>query len=756
MDAVIAPHPHISTNDGTHRITVKWKAPDDVNEFESDKQRLNEALLTLMQTMFKDTDGVFYRWESDDLVETKAASCLTETIARDYVSPKVTFIKSQSLMIFGIRFGFISSPNKWQQSPETKVVLKEQHINVSVSNSKSTSGDLVTAGYILLKAPNTTHKHYYTQYLRSRLPEVTPYFDIVRYKKTPMDQLIPHLVVKCGEKHVTPVCKSLLSILTGIGSALFLPRYALSTLPADQAKRHFEVHQTWSRSLSGITIAPHISHLDQLRNEYYDDGRIIQRSTRDWILSLKNADGSSAHCDAINGGSERKAWLLCPHNFLTQAQEEWRCYRSRLYPPSHREARYYESVAGLPDLRNIRIEIATNVSLLEKLSAADVWKQAPNSVREPTGSRDRSGKKGKSTKPRSKSQNHGTKSDDTVTSQSDMSSNASTTMCGDTTQDASDSRSTATTAASTNAPIPNKTSRFQELERMIKDAQTRSDNDGKASAAQLSGLESKFSDMDTKLTTLHATQQKLASEMTTMQSQNATQFTELRNNMISSMEATTHMSQSMVDIRSQFSQMSAFMIDLAKKMEAILNRCEGIPPEVNVNSQHGIHQTGSDFSSVAGDPSQAALSELSKTVSQLSSNGKRSLAATHTGPGLPATESKQLPLKSPIKKKHRARGSETCQTFESSDNEEIHNEVNESRLPTINLDSRFQQEEDHVMEDQPEQPVTDQIEGAIAGTNNTPENAENQLTTPNSQPVSAPPPTHQYNEANDSAGAAQT
>jgi hypothetical protein len=60
IEEVIAPHMHIPTNDGTHRITVKWTSPTDVSEFETDKRRLNEALGTLMQTMFKDTDGVFY------------------------------------------------------------------------------------------------------------------------------------------------------------------------------------------------------------------------------------------------------------------------------------------------------------------------------------------------------------------------------------------------------------------------------------------------------------------------------------------------------------------------------------------------------------------------------------------------------------------------------------------------------------------------------------------------------------------------
>ena len=181
---VIPPHPNIPTNDGTYRITVRWTAPSgDVREFENDKNRLNEALHTLMTTLFQDSDGVFYRWESEDMEETKAASSMSPTIARDFVSPKVTFIGSKSMMIFGIRFGFESSPGKWQHSERTKNILKEQHLNVLVSNSKSTSGDLVTAGYILLKAPNTTHCHYYTQYLRSKLPDATPYFDIIHLRE---------------------------------------------------------------------------------------------------------------------------------------------------------------------------------------------------------------------------------------------------------------------------------------------------------------------------------------------------------------------------------------------------------------------------------------------------------------------------------------------------------------------------------------------------------------------------------------------
>ena len=98
-----APHPQVPTNNGTHRATVKWTPPSDITEFETDKRRLNEALFTLMTTLFKDEDGVFYRWESEDMVDTKAASSLTEVTARDFVLPKVTIMATRKIMVFGLR-----------------------------------------------------------------------------------------------------------------------------------------------------------------------------------------------------------------------------------------------------------------------------------------------------------------------------------------------------------------------------------------------------------------------------------------------------------------------------------------------------------------------------------------------------------------------------------------------------------------------------------------------------------------------------
>ena len=137
---------------------------------------------------------------------------------------------------------------------------------------------------------------------------------------------------------------------------------------------------------------------------------------------------------------------------------------------------------------------------------------------------------------------------------------------------------------------------------MIKHAQKQSDVKGKASAAQLSGLQSQFNDLDDMLSSLQTTQKKLADDLSTLQHNNATQFDEIRGNMVSSMEVTNDISISMVDMRSQFSRMSLFMMEMTKKMDAVLTRCDGVPPDVNVSQRAPIYNQGSEFSSFLGDP----------------------------------------------------------------------------------------------------------------------------------------------------------
>ena len=163
------------------------------------------------------------------MTNAKSISQLNPEEIRDFVSPRIIVAKGRKQLIFALRFGFNRNPGNWLQHPRTQQALTNQNVETAVSNSTCDSGEIVTAGYILFKAPNTTHRQRYTQYLRSKLPEATPFFDLVRMSTTPMDQKIPHLVIKCGEKHVAPLCQALLHLLTGYGTTLFLPRYALGT-----------------------------------------------------------------------------------------------------------------------------------------------------------------------------------------------------------------------------------------------------------------------------------------------------------------------------------------------------------------------------------------------------------------------------------------------------------------------------------------------------------------------------------------------
>ena len=631
-------HINIATNDGTHRLTVKWTSPDDIRTYEKDKAKLNNALLTLIQAIIADEDGVFYRWESEDLLHSKASSSLSLESVRDFVSPTVTFLPSRSQMVFGIRFGFMSNPTAWHHSSDTKQALKVNKLEINISNSKSTSGKLVIAGYLLLKAPNTTHRHRYTQFLRSQVPEATPFFDIVRFKKTPMDQLIPHLAIQCGEKQVATLCQALLKVLTGKGVSLFLPRYAFRTMSNDQVRNHFIFHQTWTRSLKSIPMDPIISHLDQIRVEYHNDGTITERSTREWISTLTiEGEDTPALCDGVNGTNDRHAFLLYPSHYQDQARTQWYAYKSRLYPPSHREARFLDSVPGLPDEIHIQQEVASNISFLEYLSAADIWKQAPTTVRQDTPrptpmpvppSFTRSGYEFCPTQilppPKSRYQKQGVERVLNVEDQSLQSiGRASTDM---------EDRSTASTQSITLASqVVDR--RIRELSVLIKQQQSASEAISKESTTRFSEMDHQFSrinDLDSKMTVL-------STDVLEIKEQNRLQYQESRAHMVDAMENHHLLATNMLTIRSEVSTLSGYIKELADKLEKALTRqtqpieytrgmtSKPAAPAFQVSSSTtaSISSGGSKSSQVSSNASQATRASITSSTCYVASPEKK-------------------------------------------------------------------------------------------------------------------------------------
>ena len=590
----VTPHQRFATNDGTHRLTIKWTAPTDIEEYESDKSKCNLAIHTLVSTMLQADDGVLFRWESEDLTISKATTSLNPLELRDFITPTVTFIKSSRQMIFGVRFGFLANPKQWLFSDRTKAVLKDQHLVIRMSNSSSTSGKVVTAGYILFKAPNTTHRHRYTQFLRSTLPEAAPYFDLIRMKYTPMEQLIPHLAIQCGEKHVTPLSQLLSNTLTGQGDALFIPRYAMSAMTDEQVKHHFLFHEKWAKSLKPIPLKPHITHLDQIRTEYYDNGKTIERSTRTWASTLRMTDGTPALCDVTNGSKERHATLLVPAHFMPAATLEWHQYRSRLHPPGHREARLRDEVTDLPDQIHIQKSVLSHMKLLEKMSSADVWRTAPTSVRT-SDSTPPNTKNATSPPPVSPTAaktvwptiaSHNKKSKQ----QAHPSERYGTSTWNTSAQTSLASEGSRSIDSTQNLTLSSKESqtRFKQLEEMIRTQQQQSQNESKEAQTRLSNMEKQFTRIDyldtkvaaiqgdistvhTQLSAAASNQHQLSLDLQQLQTHTSSQFAVLSNNGITAMESQHALSTSMLDLRSQFSQMSRLMQDLSNKLEINLS-----------------------------------------------------------------------------------------------------------------------------------------------------------------------------------------
>ena len=374
---------NVPTNDGTQRITIRWTPAEKGLSPERKPGEWASAVLKMLKDLFQGDVGHVYRWESTDLSRWKTMTEMTEGEIREFLSPTVTYVQSQSMFIFGLRFGFSTkTPVLWQSQPSTKQAMRQHKIWATVSNSSCTSGPLVIAGYVLMKAPNTTHRIRYLQSLRNRLPENTPFFDITLVRRSPVGQPIHHLGIQCGENHVAPLTKAISALLTGSGCAVFLPRVVLGKLTEAQITKYFTAHSDYVKSLRPIGLAPMVTNLDTIREEHYEGGVVLKRTTRDWATSLTlPSTGHSARCDIVNGGSDHIATLLAPKHVYDEVKHEVEKYKLRLNPLSRREARFLDKIPGLPDVIHIDMTVQQSLDCLELLSSEDIWKHAPSAVR---------------------------------------------------------------------------------------------------------------------------------------------------------------------------------------------------------------------------------------------------------------------------------------------------------------------------------------------------------------------------------------
>jgi len=347
-------------------------------------------------------------------------------------------------------------------------------------------------------------------------------------------------------------------------------------------------------------MSPQVNHLDQQRMEYHDDGSITERSTREWMSTIMTTDHKHpALCDVVNGPPDHKAYLLVPSHYLEIAQCAWSQYKSRLYPPSHREARFRDNLPGLPNVIHIQAEIAAHESFFEQLSEASVWQptlQHPNQQPPVTDdghnavslshSKQRPVDQSSWPTPAEVSKHsHRNRNETSNPQRGDVDVDLQS-ISGNTSIGTTEDRSTTSTRSITHASRASTTTeiRFQELEQSTQRKLRDLEVSGKQSDERLHSMAqqlTRIDDLDKKVAAVNDkldlaaehmkesknTQQLISADMEDIKTYTIQQFAEMNERLLSNMESQHKMSTTMLDLREHFLKMSAFMESVATKME---------------------------------------------------------------------------------------------------------------------------------------------------------------------------------------------
>jgi hypothetical protein len=107
MSALI-PNLNVPVNDGTIRITLRWKTTVEVSRLSKSSSQMNASIHKLLNKIFSDDDGLLYKWNDEGLENINSISKMSPSEVRSFISPSITIIPNQSMVIVPICFGFTS------------------------------------------------------------------------------------------------------------------------------------------------------------------------------------------------------------------------------------------------------------------------------------------------------------------------------------------------------------------------------------------------------------------------------------------------------------------------------------------------------------------------------------------------------------------------------------------------------------------------------------------------------------------------
>jgi hypothetical protein len=255
--------PYVNLNDGTIRLTVRWK-PELYNHLSTNFADQTKEIESLLQQLFEngDTNATLIQWTAKDTRSTKSiGAIIQEKILNEYLSPKITHLNTSQQIIFGIRACFGNhTPSAWITQPSIKAILATNNLHLSLSNSRCDSGEVVTAGHLLFKHPQHTHRHFYLLSLRRILPENTPFFDLGTLHRTPHGEEITHLIIRCGSNHVDALTDIMSDYLDGAdnNTVLFLANKLVVSMTQEESHSMFTCHADFVKQIQRIPLHPFV------------------------------------------------------------------------------------------------------------------------------------------------------------------------------------------------------------------------------------------------------------------------------------------------------------------------------------------------------------------------------------------------------------------------------------------------------------------------------------------------------------------
>jgi hypothetical protein len=384
--------PSIPINDGTFRLTVCWK-PANYDDIYANQTLWDECITDTLIEVFGEFTGTvtLIKWDNNTQNHTCSFGKVKESggYLEIYISTNYPSGKFRTIYLWTKDKHGRQHPSRWINDRRTQLTMQNNSITISISNSKTNSGDIVTACHILLKHPEYTHRTYYLMSLCRSIPATTPFFDIGLVYTTPHGEKIPHLIVKCGSNHVTALTDVLSDHIDGKKTtALFLATSMLKTMTTEEAHGLFATHKQFIATIQRLPLFPQVINIDRIRTEHNSDSLSTERSTREWATGLRSTEtGQLLLCDAENGGRDKRAYLLVPTVFLDQAKIEYEKYKHRLkqhgkFRNSHTQ--YDNSVRANDRPQEIYIPTAAvlrNLQFMQHMSSESIWKAAPPSVR---------------------------------------------------------------------------------------------------------------------------------------------------------------------------------------------------------------------------------------------------------------------------------------------------------------------------------------------------------------------------------------